>query len=133
MSDCQGRVIGHGSTPPIMITDDHKSVVKTAPGSVSTAVTPTPPPAPTIKEEPDEGSSAKRKKRTRDDAVDDVRAKRRAKEPSPLLGSGSTAGSSLHQTLVNDAGLGGEPWSMKGRGSYPPSTFTTLHNFRLQR
>ena len=104
---------------------DHQGVAKTAPGSVLTAVTPTPPPAPTIKEEPDEGSSAKRKKRTRNDAVDDVRVKRRAKEPSPFLGSGSTAGSSLHKTLANDAGLGGESWSMKGRGSYPPSTFTT--------
>ena len=69
--------IGHGSTPPMMII----RVVKTAPGSVSMAVAPTPPPAPTIKK-PDEGSSAKHRKRTRGDAVDDVCAKRRVKEPS---------------------------------------------------
>ena len=56
-------------------------VVKTAPGSVSMTVAPTPPPAPTIKK-PDEGSSAKHRKRTRGDAVDDVCAKRRVKEPS---------------------------------------------------
>ena len=48
--------ISHGSTSPMMIIR-----VKTAPGSVSMAVTPTPPPAPTIKES-DEGSPAKHKK-----------------------------------------------------------------------
>ncbi len=122
MADCHGRVIGRGSTPPIMITDDHKSVVKTAPGS--TSITPVPPP--TIKEEPEEASAAKRKKRTRDDPTDDARAKRRAKEPSPPLGSRSATGSPLlHQTLMNGAGHGTESWSMRGRGSQPPSAFTT--------
>ncbi len=61
MANCQGRVIGRRSTPPIMITDDHRSVVKTAPGS--TSVTPVPPP--TVKGKPDEALAAKRKRRTR--------------------------------------------------------------------
>ena len=84
MANCQGRVIGRRSTPPIMITDDHRSVVKTAPGS--TSVTPVPPP--TVKGKPDEALAAKRKRRTMDDPTDDAPAKRRAKEPS--LGSRST-------------------------------------------
>ena len=57
--------------------------------------------------------------------VDDVCAKWRVKEPSPPLGSGSTAGSPLHQTLTNDGELGGESWLMKGRASQPPSALTT--------
>ena len=112
--------IGHGSTPPMMII----RVVKTAPGSVSMAVAPTPPPAPTIKK-PDEGSSAKHRKRMRGDAVDDVCAKRR------VLGSGSTAGSPLYQMPTNDGGLGCEPYSMKGRASQPPSA-SPLPRLRLR-
>ena len=65
-------------------------IVRTAPGSVSTVVTPTPPLALTIKEEPDEASAVKHKKRTRDGAAG---TKWRAKEPSLPLRSGSTAGS----------------------------------------
>ncbi|KAF8315831.1 hypothetical protein DL93DRAFT_2078545 [Clavulina sp. PMI_390] len=74
MADANGRVVGRGSTPPIMITDDHKSVVKVTPQA--------PPP------EEEEIQPAKRKRRlARDpDPVEverEPRAKRRAKEQTP--------------------------------------------------
>ena len=65
-------------------------IIRTAPGSVSTVVTATPPLALTIKEEPDEALAVKRKKQTRDGAA---RAEWKAKGPSLPLWTGSTAGS----------------------------------------
>ncbi|KAF8331875.1 uncharacterized protein EI90DRAFT_3122989 [Cantharellus anzutake] len=128
MTDWQGRVIGRGSTPPIMITDDHKSVVKAAPASAAAV----PPLASSAKEEQDESSTARRKKRARDDGMDDVRVKRRAKESSPSLMSVSnsvTGSPLLHQALASGAAHNGESWcppvSMKGRSSQSPSAFTT--------
>jgi len=84
MADSHGRVIGRGSTPPIMITDDHKSVVKPAP------------PPPEEEEPPSQPKRNKRRLGTKDsDAADadrEPRAKRRVKEATPPTTASSSNG-----------------------------------------
>lgn len=124
MADSQGRVIGRGSTPPIMITDDHKSVVKTAPH--------VPPP-----EEEEPQSQPKRNKRrlaTKDSDAAEVdresRAKRRVKEATPPASSSGSnqqgSGSPFfpqqyHQRFESSPRL----THASAHPSQSPSTFTT--------
>lgn len=125
MADSQGRVVGRGSTPPIMITDDHKSVVKTAPH--------VPPPE---EEEPQQPKRNKRRLGTKDsdlvEAEREPRAKRRAKEATPPSTTPSNAstpqasGSAFfpqhyHQRLESSPRF----TQSSAHASQSPSTFTT--------
>jgi uncharacterized protein len=113
MADTQGRVVGRGSTPPIMITDDHKSVMKN------------PLPIPAV-EEPEE--QPKRKRRLAKDAPDpenEPRSKRRAKEPSPAVVTPKTIFQSQSYTLGNDSSPSISHATIPGHASQSPSTFTT--------
>ncbi|KAF9512508.1 hypothetical protein BS47DRAFT_1345262 [Hydnum rufescens UP504] len=113
MADTQGRVVGRGSTPPIMITDDHKSVMKN------------PLPTPAV-EEPEE--QPKRKRRLAKDAPDpenEPRSKRRAKEPSPAIVTPKTIFQSQSYAHGNDSSPSISHATVPGHTSQSPSTFTT--------
>lgn len=113
MADSHGRVVGRGSTPPIMITDDHKSVIKN------------PLPMPVV-EEPEE--PPKRKRRLAKDAPDtenEPRSKRRAKEQSPALTTPSSVFQAQYYGHSNDGSPSISTAALHGHSSQSPSTFTT--------
>jgi hypothetical protein len=101
MSDSQGRVIGRGVTPPIMITDDHKSVGKALTSNLSYD------PAPQQDEaEVEEQPKRKRKMETYDggESVGTIKVKKRATRANIATGmrtpDGTNDGSAPETTAM---------------------------------